>query len=84
MRYLLGILLLIVVAQAGFFNDNGEKEQAKRLENERLCKLFTQKAETYKKHMRNDDLAKTTLVSYQERAKRFCSRAKPAENNSSN
>ncbi len=83
MRYFVSIVVLIAVAQAGFFNDNGEKEQAKRLENERLCKLFTQKAETYKKHMRNDDLARTTLLSYQERAKRFCSRVTPAENNSS-
>ncbi len=83
MRYFVSIVLLIAVAQAGFFNDNGAKEQAKRLENERLCKLFTQKAETYKKNMRNDDLARTTLFSYQERAKRFCSRVTPAESNGS-
>ncbi len=83
MKYFVLVLLLATIASAGFFNENGEQERAQRLENERLCKLFTQKAEAYKKNMRDDDLARTTLYSYQERAKRFCDRVKPAEVNSS-
>ena len=83
MKYFVTVLLMMTMASAGFFNENGEKERAQRLENERLCKLFTEKAEAYKKHMRDDDLARATLASYQERAKRFCDRVKPAENNSS-
>jgi hypothetical protein len=42
------------------------------LENERLCKLFTLKAKTYKKNMREDAYAIQTLESYQKRANMFC------------
>ena len=83
MKYILTLLLLVSAASAGFFNENGAQQKAQRLENERLCKLFTQKAREYKKHMRDDILAKTTLASYEHRAELFCARAKPAESNAS-
>ena len=66
----------ITILSAGFFNEEEEQIKQKMLENERLCKLFRQKAEEYKKHMRNDVLAKTTLASYYHRAQLFCDRAK--------
>ena len=43
------------------------------LENERLCKLFQDKIIRYKKNMREDALADTTLASYKKRAYVFCS-----------
>lgn len=43
------------------------------LENKRLCKLFQDKIIRYKKNMRNDALADTTLASYKKRAYVFCS-----------
>ena len=45
-------------------------------ENTRLCKVFTDKVETYKANMRNDELAKTTLISYKERMHQYCDAAK--------
>jgi len=43
------------------------------LEDERLCKIFQTKMESYKKTMRDDELAYTTLESYKQRAYIFCS-----------
>ena len=43
---------------------------------DRLCKLFTKKADMYKLHMRSDDYAKATLASYEKRAKVFCAKSK--------
>ena len=45
-------------------------------ENARLCKIFTNKVTKYKTNMRNDELAKATLVSYEKRMDSFC--ASPA------
>ncbi|RLA58840.1 MAG: hypothetical protein DRQ78_11375 [Epsilonproteobacteria bacterium] len=41
-------------------------------ENARLCKVFNQKAKSYKQNMRDDTLAKDTLSSYEKRASEFC------------
>ena len=41
-------------------------------ENARLCNIFSQKAERYESTMRNDDLAKATLISYKERMSTYC------------
>ena len=41
---------------------------------ERLCKVFQEKAITYKKTMRHDTYAKKTLESYETRADLFCSK----------
>ncbi|HHS91844.1 MAG TPA: hypothetical protein ENK82_00710 [Campylobacterales bacterium] len=43
------------------------------LEDERLCKIFQTKLKNYKKNMREDELAYTTLASYEQRAQIFCS-----------
>jgi len=74
-------LLLLGMLHAGFFNEESAKAKQDMLENERLCKLFTKKAQEYKKHMRDDLLAKTTLASYEHRASLFCKKAKQAESN---
>jgi len=42
-------------------------------EDVRLCKIFQDKLERYKKNMRNDELAYTTLESYRKRTQIFCS-----------
>jgi len=39
---------------------------------ERLCKIFQNKALSYKKTMRDDEYAKKTLESYENRADLFC------------
>lgn len=75
MKLLVAGLLLISSLYAGFFNEEESKEaRAKKLENERLCKLFTDKAESYKKTMRDDELAIATLRSYEKRAEIYCSK----------
>jgi len=43
------------------------------LEDVRLCNIFEDKMERYKKNMRNDELAYVTLESYKKRAQIFCS-----------
>jgi len=40
--------------------------------NEELCKLFKAKIADYKTKMRDDDYAKATLASYEERAALYC------------
>jgi hypothetical protein len=47
-------------------------EPAANAKNEELCKLFKQKIDDYKKSMRDDDYAKVTLASYEERAALYC------------
>ena len=42
-------------------------------EDVRLCKIFQDKEKRYKKNMREDELAYSTLKSYQKRAYIFCS-----------
>jgi hypothetical protein len=83
MKFLFITLLFLSSLNAGFFNDASASDKQELLENKRLCELFTQKAEEYKKHMRNDLLAKTTLASYKHRASLFCGKAKAAESNTS-
>jgi len=73
MKALLAVLFLATSMQAGFFKAEESQESMKAAkENERLCQLFTEKAETYKKTMREDDLAKKTLESYEKRASIYC------------
>ena len=83
MKYLMMNVLLISLLSAGFFKDEQGGETAEMMENARLCKLFTQKVETYKKNMRDDMLAKTTLASYEHRASLFCAKAQGKEGNTS-
>jgi len=43
-------------------------------EDKRLCQMFMRKIDTYKKNMREDELAYSTLESYKNRAQIFCSK----------
>jgi len=76
MKAILTVIILISSINAGFFNENQtEKEMAKKVENNRLCKIFTEKATQYKSTMREDDLAKKTLLSYEKRANIYCTKS---------
>ena len=76
MRSLFLLLSMVLVLNADFFNDqNDEKIKEQKAENDRLCKLFTQKVINYKKTMRDDDYARVTLQSYEQRADMFCKKA---------
>ncbi len=79
MKLIFPLLLLLSTLNAGFFNEEADSEKQELLENKRLCELFTKKAEAYKKSMRDDLLAKTTLASYEHRASLFCGKAKKSE-----
>ena len=48
------------------------KKLASRKENARLCNIFTKKVERYESTMRDDSLAKATLVSYKQRKSAYC------------
>jgi len=76
MRALIITAIASIMLFGGFFNEEQEAIKQKIRENERICKLFMEKAEAYKKTMRNDVLAKTTLASYYHRAKLFCDHAR--------
>jgi len=85
MSKLLFIFMFMSSVYGGFFNEtknNDVVEKAKSMENERLCKIFTQKAKTYEKTMRDDMLAKVTLASYKHRASLFCKTKEVEESNS--
>jgi len=83
MKYILICIVLTNLLNAGFFKEEEGSKAAEMKENERLCKLFTHKAETYKKGMRDDVLAKATLASYEHRASLFCAKVKERDNNTS-
>ena len=76
MKKLLLISILSSVLFGGFFTESNDDDMKRNIENERLCEMFTKKAETYKKTMRDDLLAKVTLESYEHRAELFCKKNK--------
>jgi len=65
------LLLILITLSIPVFASSKKEDKA---ENERLCKLFTEKAATYKKTMRDDEYAMRTLLSYEKRAKIYCSK----------
>ena len=75
MKIFILFTLLAAFSFAGFFNETADKDKAEYLENDRLCKMFTKKVEDYKRTMRADFLAETTLASYEHRASLFCKKA---------
>jgi len=79
MKHLFFIMSISTFLLAGFFNEAGAKNKAEYIENERLCKLFTDKVEKYKTHMRADMLAAASLESYEYRAELFCKKAEEAK-----
>ncbi len=72
MKKLILLALMSAYAMSGSVNEAEIKAIETAKENERLCKIFTTKAETYEATMRNDSLAEATLVSYKQRKSAFC------------
>jgi len=64
------IILLIAITgtifAAGIDNENEKNEK------DRLCKVFTEKFNTYEKNNRGDELAIKTLESYKKRQDLYC------------
>ncbi len=79
MKHIILITLLTSFTLAGFFNETATQNKAEYVENERLCKLFTDKVAKYKKHLRSDVLAAASLASYEYRAELFCKKAEEAK-----
>jgi hypothetical protein len=79
MKHIILFSLIVTISFSGFFNEEGAKNKAEYIENERLCKLFTKKVEKYKNHLRNDMLAAASLASYEYRAELFCKKAEEAK-----
>jgi len=79
MKYIVFLSFIVTISFSGFFNEEGAKNKAEYIENERLCKLFTKKVEKYKNHLRKDMLATVSLASYEYRAKLFCKKAEEAK-----
>ena len=75
MKQIILFILFITFSFAGFFNETATKDKVTYLENERLCNVFKEKVKIYKKTMRSDFLAATTLASYEHRASIFCKKA---------
>ncbi|MBD3790261.1 MAG: hypothetical protein IE885_07885 [Campylobacterales bacterium] len=79
MKQIILTVFMSVFVFGGFYTDETKADKLEVIEAQRLCNLFTQKAENYEKTMRDDDLARQTLVSYQQRAKLYCDKAKALE-----
>ena len=78
MKQLLFFIVISTLSFSGFYSDD-TKNKAEYAENERLCKIFTAKAERYESNMRDDVLAKASLASYKHRANMFCKKAEEAK-----
>lgn len=79
MKHIILFALITTISFSGFFNEQGAKNKAEYIENDRLCKMFTKKVENYKKHLRDDMLAAASLASYEYRAELFCKKAEEAK-----
>jgi len=79
MKHLFFMVIVGTYLVAGFFNEEGQKSKEEYIENERLCKIFTQKVSHYKKSLRADVLAAASLASYEYRAELFCKKAEESK-----
>lgn len=81
MKQILLVAFLSSYTFSGFYDstDEAEANKAAYTENERLCKIFTKKVEDYKSSMRKDELAMSTLASYEQRADIYCKKAEEAK-----
>ncbi len=81
MKQMLLIGLISTFAFSGFYDSTDEavSKKSEYTENARLCKMFTKKVEDYKSTMRDDDLAISTLASYEHRAAIYCKKAEEAK-----
>jgi len=62
------VLLVLVIISVSLFGKTTTKKDS------RLCKIFQEKIIDYKKKMRHDAYAQTTLESYRKRAKIYCTK----------
>lgn len=69
---LLLIVLMSSYAMSGFINETEMKATESAQEDKRLCKIFTEKVQSYESNMREDGLAEATLVSYKQRMSAYC------------
>ncbi|MDM5271855.1 hypothetical protein PGH07_06670 [Sulfurovum sp. zt1-1] len=77
MRIFIAALLIASSLFAGFFeSDTKQAEEMQQQEDQRLCKLFTDKVKIYQENMRSDELAAATLDSYKKRAEIYCAKVK--------
>ena len=67
------IIILLVILGLGSVSVSAA-DNTKKDNQDRLCKIFTFKVADYKKNIRNDTYAKSTLKSYKNRAKLYCSK----------
>jgi len=65
MKTILLTILTITMSTSLFAGSAFQKD-------ERLCKVFQEKAISYKKTMRNDIYAQKTLENYENKSKLFC------------
>jgi len=72
MKKLILLAIMSTFAMSDLINEAEIRAQETAKENERLCKIFTNKVTKYKTNMRNDELAEATLVSYEKRMDSFC------------
>jgi|GEM_PF-822862 len=72
MKKLILLALMSAYTMSGFANEAEMKAIETAKENDRLCKIFIKKVDTYESTMRNDGLAEATLVSYKQRKDAFC------------
>lgn len=81
MKQALLIVLMSTFVFSGFYDstDEATSKKSEYAENIRLCKMFTQKVEDYKSTMRDDELAVSTLASYEHRADIYCKKAEAAK-----
>ena len=69
MKTILLTILTLTITTGLFASSQSSKDP-------RLCKIFKEKADTYKKTMRDDHYAQKTLENYQNKTKLFCSTSK--------
>jgi len=62
------LTIMTLTMTTGLFANSAFKKD------DRLCKVFQDKAIQYKKTMRNDEYAKKTLQNYENKTKMFCSK----------
>jgi len=75
MKKIILLALVSTFAMSGFFNKaQVEQEKAQKEEAARLCKIYTEKTEKYKKTMRNDEFAQATLKNYVRIENKYCSK----------
>ena len=67
MKTILLTILTLMITTSLFANSAFKKD-------DRLCKIFQDKALEYKKTMRNDSYAQKTLQNYENKKKLFCSK----------